>query len=268
VVAGAVFFFYEQSITERPVLRGRLANMLGDVFGMPELKKTIRSDPDSVRHLVWSRILLTYFRYPQSVAMVLVVGLIAPRLISYDLRSRAHLLYFSRPLRIWEYVLGKSMIVWFYMAVITTIPALCLCVIGVLMSTSWDVVADTWDLPLRILAASAVLILPTSALALAFSSLTHESRYATLAWISTWVIGGVSYLTLTASAISRDRPMSVVAQDWIGVSPYHCLGLLQQSVFGLAPETVWTTPYWVGAVLATLAGWFTIYHRVSKALRA
>ena len=38
--------------------------------------------------------ILAFFRYPQAIAMVLVVGLIAPMMISYDFRSKAYLLYF------------------------------------------------------------------------------------------------------------------------------------------------------------------------------
>ena len=117
---------------------------------------------ETSRHTVWGWLLQTFFRNPQGVLMVLVVGLIAPPLISQDVRSRAFLLYFSRPLTRGEYLLGKLASVWAYLSVISTMPALALYVLGVLLSPNLGVVSATWDLPFRIVAASLVLMLPTS----------------------------------------------------------------------------------------------------------
>ncbi len=61
--------------------------------------------------------------------------------------------------------------------------------LGLLLSPDWAAFTSTWDLPLRILGASIVLVVPTTALALAFSSMTQESRYASFGWIATWVFG-------------------------------------------------------------------------------
>lgn len=55
--------------------------------------------------------------------MVMVIGLIAPPMISQDVRSRAFLLYFSRPLTRGEYLLGKLASVWVYLSLISTLPA-------------------------------------------------------------------------------------------------------------------------------------------------
>ncbi len=123
------------------------------------------TDPDSARHQVWATLILAFFRYPQAIAMVLVVGLIAPMMISYDLRSKAYLMYFSRPLTPGEYIVGKTVVVWFFLVLIATMPALALYVLGVLLSPDLSVIGETWDIPLRILAATGVLVIPTTALA-------------------------------------------------------------------------------------------------------
>lgn len=192
----AIFFvLYEQSISQ-PELREPIEAMLSSQLGSNELVQAYLQSPSDVRNTVWGMLLLNFFRYPQSLAIVLLVGAIAPRLISYDLRSRGYLLYFSRPLTPLSYILGKSSIVWFYLCLVTTIPALILYGMGVLLSAEWRVVFDTWQLPLRILLASAILVIPTTALALAFSACTLESRYATLAWIATWVLGWVAYTVM------------------------------------------------------------------------
>ena len=166
-------------------------------------------EPAQERHQVWSWLLATFFRYPQAVLLVLVVGLIAPPLVAQDVRSRAFLLYFSRPLSRLEYIAGKAATVSGYVLMITTLPALFLYVLGLLLSPGLNVVLHTWDLPLRILASSVVLLLPTVSLALAFSSLTSESRYAGFAWFAVWVLGWVAYMLLVNS-----MPMpSAVAED-------------------------------------------------------
>ena len=153
------FFIWEQALLY-PEFREGLAPF---VRGAPaELQAVLRGaqDLEAARHSVWAWLLQTFFRYPQGLLMVLIVGLIAPQLVSQDLRSRAFLLYFSRPLSRVEYVLGKFLTVWFYLAMISTVPAIALYALGVVLSPQLDVVLATWDLPLRIVAASAVLAIP------------------------------------------------------------------------------------------------------------
>ncbi len=174
--------------------------------------KEIENAWSNLRHDVWALLLLTFFRYPQGILMVLVIGLIAPPLISTDVRTRAFLLYFSRPITQKEYILGKSVVVWCYLMLITTVPALVLYVVGVMLSPDLSVIFDTWDLPLRILAASAFLLIPTTMLALMFSSLTAESRFAGYAWFTAWALGWVAHIVLSATlTIGQDE--AVIVQE-------------------------------------------------------
>ncbi len=194
------------------------------------------------RHTVWGWLLQSFFRNPQGVLMVMVVGLIAPPLISQDVRSRAFLLYFSRPLTRAEYLLGKLASVWAYLSMISTSPALSLYVVGVLLSPDLSVVSATWDLPFRILAASLVLMLPTSVLALCFSSLTQESRYAGFAWFAMWILGWFTYSVASSIEIANAEiqqfqtgsPIDPQQSAWTHVSLYHTLGRVQSWVFGFA----------------------------------
>ena len=159
IVLASGFLLYEQALT-RPNAQREVIWFLGAAAREGPLAEKLREDVVSARHDVWATLLMTFFRYPQAFVMVIVVGMIAPRLISYDLRSKAYLLYFSKPLTIWEYILGKSMVIWFYLAMITTVPACMMYVLGVLLSSEWSVVQETWDLPFRIMAASLVLVIP------------------------------------------------------------------------------------------------------------
>ena len=99
--------------------------------------------------------------------------------------------------------------------------------IGVLLSPKLAVVAYTWDLPLRILASSAVLMIPTAAMALAFSSLTTKTWQAGFAWFAVWVFGLVAYLTLYANLGQS------LDSRWSLLSLYHTLGEVQSYIFGL-----------------------------------
>lgn len=242
---GVGFFLWEQAALY-PEWRQAVTPFLQ---GMPptaefnQIRESIRTgDLESSRHTVWAWLLQTFFRNPQGVLMVMVVGLIAPSMISQDVRSRAFLLYFSRPLTRGEYLLGKLASVWAYLSVISTMPALALYVLGILLSPSLSVVSATWDLPFRIVAASLLLMLPTSVLALCFSSLTQESRYAGFGWFAVWILGWVTYLAgVSAETLKALRdssrsgtPMVLEESSWTHVSLYHTLGRVQSWVFGFA----------------------------------
>ncbi len=277
VVFGIGFFVWEQAALypdwQRPAM-----NFLGGLLPIPvaqEIGESIRNgDLQSSRHTVWASLLQTLFRYPQGVLMVMVIGLIAPPMISQDVRSRAFLLYFSRPLTRGEYLLGKLASVWVYLSMISTLPALALYVLGVLLSPSLNVVTTTWDLPLRIVAASVVLMLPTSVLALCFSSLTQESRYAGFAWFASWILGWFTFGAATAaeafnaqmSGGRMGREMVLEQSSWAHVSLYHTLGRVQSWVFGFASfREVWISA--VILVAVTVIALAVLLRRISAPMR-
>lgn len=267
-------FAFEYSVSD-PKARGLVGEILRDPLQRPDLAAQAMVDPGTARHEVWSTLILTYFRYPQLMAMVLLVGLIAPMLVSYDLRSKAYLQYFSRPLSPIEYILGKSAVLWFYLAVIVTIPALVVYVVGVLLSPDLSVVRETWDIPLRILAASVVLLVPTTALALCYSSFTGESRYASFSWFATWVMGFVAYQILTFMGAEngpqrrdrRDGPVSweelnIDFDRWRLLSPYHTLGKVESWVFDLQSTPGSVVPAMVLLLAITVLGTWIVRYRI------
>lgn len=212
----ASFFAFEQAIDEgrlssmREGARmgrnldgvGMLGTVLAETLGRQsgsEAPKTEEEEIDQTRRLVWSRLLLAFVRAPQAVLLAVVVGLIAPALISRDLRAKAWLVYFTRPVSRLEYILGKGLVLAVIIAGITMLPGLALWLMGVLVSPSvWAAVA-TWDLPLKVIASSIVLMVPTALLALAYSSLTAESRIASFAWFATWAACWIAHSSLTTA---------------------------------------------------------------------
>jgi len=270
------FFAYEQSL-ETTGSGAWFQEVLEELPDGRRLLQEMAEDPAAARHLAWAWLLLSLFRYSQAVLMLLLIGLIGPQLISRDVRSRAFLLYFSRPLSAWEYVLGKASVVWFYIAAISTAPALALYGLGVLLSPNLGVVADTWDLPFRILAASVLLMVPTTALILMFSSLTTESRYAGFAWFATWVLGWVTYVVLSVIEFQADfenfefdDPSNSFAETsrWSFVSLYHMLGQIQGWVFGLEGSLGSVLPLIVVVAVITGVATTVLLRRVAGQVRA
>ncbi len=274
---GMGLFFWEQA-TEYPEWRVTLTPFLNGMPPTPEfdeIRQAVRSgNLEASRHTVWTWLLQTFFRYPQSVVMVMVVGMIAPPLISQDIRSRAFLLYFSRPLTRSEYLLGKVGGLWAYLSIISMVPALALYVVGLFLSPSLGVIDATWDIPLRILAASVVLMLPTSVLALCFSSLTQESRLAGFAWFAVWILGWFTFgAATTAEALNAQRAYRqtgvVVMEEsaWTHVSLYHTLGRVQGWVFGFADFSDVLISMLI-LVAITSISLVILFHRISAPMRA
>ena len=263
-----VFFIYEQSIINsdmRPFVLGfvRFAGVPRDQIAM------MMNDPAAFRHTVWSSLILVFMRYPQAILLLVVVGIVAPKLISYDLRNRGYLLYFSKPILIWEYILGKACVVMFFLGLIVTAPALLLYVLGLCFSPDIGVIAVTWDIPLRVLLASVMLMVPVSMVALCCSAITIESRFAAFTWFAFWVVGWTSYLVLLAgeTAANPDKFQNQgrfldIHSRWEVLSPYHTLGRLQQWVFGTFPTEHWIGPYQAIALITTSVSAFWIYRRI------
>ncbi|MFP6674921.1 MAG: ABC transporter permease subunit [Pirellulaceae bacterium] len=215
----------------------RLVRSQGMTMIIPEFDRltTILDNGGSesdLRHAMWSILLYKYFSIPQALGMITIVAVIAPKLISRDLRTRAILLYFSRPITTWEYIVGKMAIVWFYLLCITVLPSLLVYILGVLLAPDISVFFDTWDLPFRCVFAALLLIVPTTLVAVCFSSMTQESRFALFAWLAIWVVGYVSYSMLVLSGSAQVQQIDEeVMNRWAIVSPIHCIGRIQKWVF-------------------------------------
>ncbi|MEQ9406916.1 MAG: hypothetical protein RIK87_04285 [Fuerstiella sp.] len=202
---GILIFIFEQVLTNNsnpmnPRIVADVIQLLLPAETVPVMTTALRN-LDSVtgqelltviRPVFWKSVLLQLQR-SQSIGLVIVVGLIAPPLISQDVRSRAFLLYFSRPLTQLQYLAGKFATVAAFLLLTCTLPQLLLYLFAVLLSPDISVVAYTWDLPLRAIAASATMIIPTTMLALMLSSLTTETRFATFGWFTIWIFGLAAY---------------------------------------------------------------------------
>jgi len=218
-----------------------------DNSGVIEFRELV----EYLRPTIWAQILFTFFIVPQAFSVVIVIGMVAPKLISRDMKNRAFLLYYSRPIKPWQYLLGKCAIVWVFLIGLTTLPALMLYCMGVALSPSMSVLLVTWDLPVRIILASVVLCVPTTLFALTLSSLTRESIFASFGWFAVWIMGSIAYGIMTVvegvvrmnNNVDSDQPRFVgfvesgLEGNWSWLSPLQTLENLQSWVFGMDQET-------------------------------
>lgn len=282
---------------------GLLGTILADTLGKTDPAAPhpgSEADVAATRRLVWSRLLLAFMRAPQAVLLAIVVGLVAPALVSRDLRAKAWLVYFTRPVSRLEYILGKGLVLALIIAGITMLPGVALWLVGVLVSPSVWVAAATWDLPLKVMASSIVLLVPTALLALAYSSLTAESRIASFAWFATWAACWIAHSSLTAAdmmAFANDAAVHADADDdgesppgavprrqvrwfaraagldttidrWAWVSPYHALGVLQGWIFGIERRPQAILPPLVTLVALSIVSVVILWRRVDAPARA
>jgi len=305
------FFAFEQAVDEGTLAAGRVAGRRIDGFGVigglvaQSLGGSL-ADPEEARRIVWSRLLLAFMRAPQAVLLAVVVGLVAPRLIAGDLRARAWLVYFTRPVSRCDYILGKAGVLAAIVALITLLPALVLWMVGVLVSPSLSIALATWDLPLRIIGAAAAVTIPTTLLALAYSSLTAESRIAAFAWFATWVACWITHGALTGADLAAGRPAvgaaevaatpledpfddpATVAQPprpprlswlakaaglgqgidrWAWLSLFHAQGAVQAWIFGLETRPAAFGPSLVSLSVVALVSLVVLFLRVDAPAR-
>lgn len=276
LVPASVIFGFEQSVQD-PRLREMAARMIVEFsIGSADLPEKIMSDPSSCRNEAWSSIIFMFFRWPQAMSMVVLVGVIAPLLVTYDLRSKAYLMYFSRPLRPRDYILGKSVVIWFYISLISALPALLVFLAATMLSPDLSVLRETWDIPLKILLGAIVLVVPATSLALCYAAHTNESRYAIFLWFATWAIGFVSYWMLTGATAARNAQQADYPRDrsqafgglvdldtWSLVSLHEILGNVHAWIFGVDDGSSWAfIPSVLVLVFVSVGGWWLIRKRI------
>lgn len=262
-------FLIEQAMVE-PELRLQLAGMLRNMPDAGQAIGELMKGEDGSRHAMWSYALLWLLRYPQGLATLILVSIIGPPLISRDIRSRAFLLYFSRPIGQLQYVFGKAAVLMAYLLLISVIPLWFVYGAGLLLSPSPAVTLDTWDLPIRVAIAGAVLILPACSLMLCLSSLTTESRNAGFAWYVIWVLGVIGYSSLSSvdAAAHAGGDFVNYHSNWTLLSLYHMIARVQAWILGTES---WNGPQVMssaGVLLAVTVGSLLIlFRRVSAPMR-
>jgi ABC-2 type transport system permease protein len=173
------------------------------------LPEELRAGPRGYRTAFWTLAFRQFFDIQLFFSMILVL-LVGPDLISQDLRFNAIPLYLSRPVRRFEYFLGKLGVIAVYLSIVTIVPALVALVLGFGFSLDPTVIRDTARILFATLAYGAVVVVSAGTLMLAFSSLSRNSRYVGAMWLGLWLVGNLGSGVLT----------QIVRADWCPLVSY------------------------------------------------
>jgi ABC-2 type transport system permease protein len=172
------------------------------------LPQQFRDIPKDYRVTVWTLAYHIFFMGQLFMLMILVL-LIGPGLISNDMRFNALPLYLSRPVRRWEYFLGKLGVIGTYVLLVTAVPATLARILGVLFSLSWAAVVEVFPILLGALAVSVIMALVLGLWMLALSSLSRNSRYVSMMWFGFWLITNILSGALFGILRTEDWPVAL-----------------------------------------------------------
>lgn len=189
--------------------------------------------------------------------MVLIMAFAGSGLISDDIRNNSLQLYFSRPMRKTDYILGKLAVPVFFIGLLTIVPGLMFMIFKLIFSGSLNFLAQYPLLILAVSGESIVYVAVFGIYTLALSAASRNSRYVMV------MVAAAYFLSDILSAIIRA----------IIHSPYAALfslsGNLRQisaSLFGHKPPFE-ISPAWSFLVLAVLcaAGTLFLFRKVRGA---
>src|SRR3954470_3807970 len=117
------------------------ADFIRPIFAFLRLPREMMEGPRAFRETIWNMAFHFFFTAQMFFSMLLVM-LVGPGLISQDLRFNAIPLYFSRPLRRFDYFMGKLGVIGFFLGMVAIVPAVFAYVLGILFSLDLSVVKD------------------------------------------------------------------------------------------------------------------------------
>jgi ABC-2 type transport system permease protein len=161
------------------------------LFFFQNLPDEIKAGPRGFRTAFWTLAFRQFFAIQLFFSMILVL-LIGPDLISQDLRFNAIPLYLSRPVRRFEYFLGKLGVIAAYLSVVTILPVLVAFALGFGFGLDPSVFRDTARLLCASIAFGLIVVVSAGLLILALSSLSRNSRYVGAMWLALWLVSDLA----------------------------------------------------------------------------
>ncbi|HVP12774.1 MAG TPA: hypothetical protein VMV94_16485 [Phycisphaerae bacterium] len=231
------------------------------------------------REVLWRSAFLFLFKAELYWAF-LVAAFAGPGLIADDLKARALPIYFARPVTPFSYLLGKVMVIAFFVSLAILLSNLLGLIFGVIVTGGLATTAQTIRLGLDLLLCGGAATLFMGVLMLALSSMSSDKRYVTVGWVA------VGVLPMMVQAILLEQLPREATSRWLGsISLYGDIAVLTEWWFGISqawattplPREAFrealgrgTDPVYPGVVLLAIAVasvWFC-YRRVLKFSRS
>ena len=159
-------------------------------------------------------------------------------LIANDRRANALQIYLSKPLMRSEYIAGKATVLFFFLLLVTWVPAMLLLGVQVLLSGSFEFLKKNVFLFPAITVAALLEVLLATFTMLALSSLSKSSRYVSVLY------AGVVFFTLAIFGVLR-LIVGSTSVSW--VSPVTSLWQVTDVIFRQPPS--YTTPWQVSLIV-------------------
>lgn len=205
---------------------------------------------------------------------MLLAAVITSDLISEDIRSNSFVLYFSRPLRCEDYILGKFAGAFSVMAVFCAIPPIILSIVMIGTQTGAD-----YGLSARVLGTTVVAGAFTAAFLLPYglmvSSFTKRGAYAAVgAFVSFFVLQLIGVL-FSSRNFTNDP-------NWTLISPLNIWEYTYNAIYGFQLPDGINTLYYVVSLLGMVmipavvlylrilskGGWYVTVHDIMRVLMA
>lgn len=174
---------------------------------------------------------------------VLAMAWYGAGLICEDRRAGAHLLYFSRPLTRFDYMLAHFATAFTFGAYAVLGPGLLICLVATFNSPDFVFLTEKWDVILGTIGYSLVFVSVMSALILAVSAVSKRKAYALASvfalFVGTMALGGA------LRALMKDR-------NWFMVSIGSHFERVADWMFGSTLSMARWDPWWSVAALGGL----------------
>jgi ABC-2 type transport system permease protein len=195
---------------------------------------------------------------------LLMAAVVGAPLVAEDRRAKALPLYFSRPIRHIDYVLGKLFTLWFFLGILLVGPPILLYLVEISLNPAEGVVLDQLPTLGKSLIPAVARVIPLSVIMLAISSLMQRTSHASLLFFG--VILPVQVIaTILAHQVFEDP-------NWLALSPKECVDAISRNFLPM-PEMFSEGPLrprlaqgwaWGGLAAWTAAGLAVLVTRIRK----
>lgn len=202
LVLSAVFFVFGQLMSPGSALIGWLESIGGtEVTAMVNaITSWALLYPEICVDGIY-RIMFFFMKFSSPFLSLIIVALFVHRLIAHDMASQAIVIYNSKALTRWDYLIGKFCIVASILSVIWILPVVVSWVIGNMLSPDWSFFVHSFPSLMRGLVVGLVAVVSLSCLAMLVSSFARKTGAAVAYWVLGWLV-----LRFVASVASLAHP--------------------------------------------------------------
>jgi len=159
------------------VIRAGMIVLFSYVEGM-------QSDKDVAAWITQEDFYYDFLTKNQMFGIIIVCLFAGAPLVARDMKAGALEVYFSKPLLLLDYLIGKWMVIAFFMACMTLFPALLLLILDLAFTTQEGYFSEWISLLPRVISVSVLIITVCSFIVLAASSLSRTARNAAVVWFA------------------------------------------------------------------------------------